>query len=214
MTLAGPRVAPASGGSADALIVFLHGYGSNGDDLIALANPLSGLLPDAAFASPNAPERVPGLPMGFQWFDLTDRTAIVLAQGADRAQPVLDAYLDDELEKTGVSPERLVLFGFSQGCVMALQAGLRRKTAPAAILGYSGWLAGSDTLGEQITVKPPVLLVHGDQDDVVPFASLQASADVLKALDVPVTTHVSRGVAHGIAPDGLQAAANVLKSVL
>ena len=201
-TLDGPRLAPASGGAARQLVVFVHGYGADGNDLIGLGRQWAPLLPHAAFASPNAPERCPGSP-GFQWFPLLQRSMAEFAAGVVIAAPFLDAFIDAELDRLQLRPGALALAGFSQGTMMALHVGLRRAVAPASIVGYSGALAGADKLPGQIKVRPPVLLVHGDMDEVIPVAALALAREGLAAADVAVQWHISQGVGHGIAPDGL-----------
>jgi phospholipase/carboxylesterase len=204
----GPRIAPRSG-TAKQLVVFLHGYGANGDDLISLGREWQGLLPDAAFVSPNAPEGVPGYPAGRQWFGLTFRDPDERWRGVTKARPVLDEFLDAELQKNNLSPSALALVGFSQGTMMALHTGLRRS-ALAAIVGYSGVLVtptNQDALAkvaEEIKAKPPVLLVHGNQDEVIPAQALLMSAQGLGGLGVAVEWHLSQGIGHGIDSDGLK----------
>jgi phospholipase/carboxylesterase len=201
--LTGPE-RPAASGVADSAVVFLHGYGADGNDLIGLAEPLAPHLPNTRFLAPNAPERCPGNPMGFQWFPIPwlDGSPEAAARAsAAVAFGLLDGWLDDLAVQT--PPERTILFGFSQGTMMALQVGLRRKEALGGIVGFSGRLLNPETLAAQIQTRPPVLLVHGDQDPMVPFESLGQAAAALTGVGVPTQTYVSRGTAHGIAPDGL-----------
>ncbi len=198
----GPRL-PARHGAAKQLVVFLHGYGADGNDLIGIGRQWSQLLPDAAFASPHAPEPCGMSPMGRQWFALTFRDPEERWRGVNQARPALDAFLDAELQRHGLDDSRLALVGFSQGTMMALHAGLRRRAAPAAIVGYSGVLVGEEHLKEQATVRPPVLLVHGDEDEVIPPQALFLSAQGLGAAEVPVEWHMSQGIGHGIDPEGL-----------
>ena len=203
-TLTGPE-RPAASGRADSVVVFLHGYGADGDDLIGLAEPLAPHLPDTRFLAPNAPERCANNPMGYQWFPIPwlDGTPETVARAAARVSfRLLDAWLDD-LATQGIGPERTVLVGFSQGTMMALHVGLRRQAPLAGIVGFSGRLLEPELLPGEIASRPPVLLVHGDEDQMVPFASLGEAAAALGAAGVEVHTHVSRGTGHGIAPDGL-----------
>jgi phospholipase/carboxylesterase len=207
--LTGPRL-PAASGKADCLVVFCHGYGADGNDLIGLGQHWQRLMPTAAFVSPHAPERCAMSPMGYQWFGITRLDPAEMARGVERAGPVLEAFIDAELARLGLDASRLALVGFSQGTMMSLHVGLRRKVSPAAIVGYSGMLAGADRLPEQIAARPPVLLVHGDADEVIPVEALFASAHGLGAAGVHAAWHVSRGVGHGIAPDGLELAGKFL----
>ena len=173
MSLNGPRLAPASGGRAKQLVVFLHGYGADGNDLIGLGRHWAGLLPDAAFVSPHAPEPCAMNPFGGrQWFALTFRDPSERWRGVQKAGPVLNAFLDAELAAHGLGDDALALVGFSQGTMMALHVGLRRARPPAGIVGYSGMLAGVEHLPGQISARPPVLLIHGDADEVIPVEAM------------------------------------------
>jgi phospholipase/carboxylesterase len=180
--LTGPRL-EAKSGRAKQLVVFLHGYGANGDDLIELGAQFRGLLPDSAFVSPNAHELCPGAPMGRQWFALSAargvddaRSAEDRWKGAEAAKPVIDAFLDEELTRLGLDESRLALCGFSQGTMMALHVGLRRRRAPAAIVGFSGLLVGPEKLPPAAAAPPPILLVHGDQDAMIPLDAMFVAA--------------------------------------
>jgi phospholipase/carboxylesterase len=200
--LDGPRL-PARNGQPKQLVVFLHGYGADGNDLIGIGRQWSQLLPDATFVAPHAPEPCDMSPMGKQWFALTFRDPEERWRGVNQARPMLDAFLDAELARHGLADADLALVGFSQGTMMALHAGLRRKAAPACIVGYSGVLVGEEHVKAEATVKPPVLLVHGDQDEVIPPQALFLSAQGLGAAEVPVEWHMSQGIGHGIDPEGL-----------
>jgi len=209
----GPRVAPAHGGAASSLVVLLHGYGSNGEDLIGLVPYWRDLLPGTAFVAPNAPEPCPGAPGGYQWWGLTSVDPRSRADGAARAAPVLDAFIDAELARAGLTEANLALVGFSQGTMMALHVGPRRRTQLAGVVGYSGMLADEAALAAAET-HPPILLVHGDEDPVIPVAAfLQAEAG-LTANGFAVETHVSRRLGHSIDLPGLQLGGRFLTRVL
>jgi len=202
--LDGPRMPPAAGGKPDSLVVLLHGYGSNGADLISLAPYWTKALPGAAFVSPNAIEPVPGAPGGFQWFGISQLDPRRMEAGARAAAPVIDRFLDRELERYGLDESRLALVGFSQGTMMSLHVGLRRARQPAAILGFSGVLVGGEKLKDEVKAAPPILLIHGDQDQMIPVTAMFDSADQLAAAGFGAQWHLSYGVPHSIGPDGLE----------
>lgn len=207
VSLTGPRLAPLSGKTRQ-LVVFLHGYGADGNDLIDIAKQWQPWMPDAAFVSPHAPEACAMSPMGRQWFGLTMRDPEERWRGVTKARPTLDAFLDAELAAAGLDESSLALVGFSQGTMMALHAGLRRPRAPAAIVGYSGVLVGPENLAEATARTktggtPRILLVHGDRDEVIPLEALFNSAEELAKADLPCEFHLSLGVAHGIDGGGL-----------
>jgi phospholipase/carboxylesterase len=206
--LDGPRIAPKSG-PARQLVVFVHGYGADGNDLIEIGRAWQDLLPDAAFVSPHAPEPCAQAPTGRQWFTLLSREQDERWRGVCKTGPVLDRFLDAELKRRSLPPSALALVGFSQGTMMSLHVGLRRATAPAAIVGYSGMFvtpeqALPDAVKAEVRSRPPVLLVHGDSDDLIPVQALFLATQGLAALDIPVEWHISPGVGHGIDQEGLR----------
>jgi phospholipase/carboxylesterase len=207
--LDGPRLEPRAGAAARKLVVFLHGYGADGKDLIEIGRAWQPLLPDAAFVSPHAPEPCGGAPTGRQWFPLTFRDPDERWKGVNAAAPILNRFLDAELARRKLPASALALVGFSQGTMMALHVGLRRATAPAAIVGYSGLFvlpenAEPETVAADIKSHPPVLLVHGDRDDLIPVQALFHATQALAALDVPAEWHISPGIGHGIDQEGLR----------
>ncbi len=210
----GPRVPPASGGAAMSLVILLHGYGSNGADLIGLVPHWRNLLPNTAFVSPNAPEPCPGAPGGFQWWELSSFAAAARAAGARRAAPALNGFIDAEMARHQLSEDRLALVGFSQGTMMALHVGPRRGRTLAGIVGYSGMLADGAELAVECRSKPPILLVHGDSDPTIPLAALHHATTALKGLQFPVESHVSAGLGHSIDAAGLQLGGRFLARVL
>jgi phospholipase/carboxylesterase len=212
--LTGPERAAASG-AADSLVILLHGYGADGNDLIGLAEPLGPHLPGARFVAPNAPEPCRNNPFGYQWFPipwLDGSTEAEAMASAERSFRLLDDYLDGLARET--PPARTAIVGFSQGTMMALHVALRRAEPVAGIVGFSGRLLMPERLAAEIASKPPVLLVHGDQDQMVPPSSMPEAADVLTAAGVTTYTHVSAGIGHGIAPDGLALAVAFLRERL
>jgi len=215
MTLSYERRGPEA---PERLVIFVHGYGANGADLIGLAEPLAEHMPGTAFLAPDAPERSTANPAGLQWFPIPwiDGSSEEEAQaGMERAVGDLDAFLDAALEREGVAAADTVLFGFSQGTMMALHVGPRRPETLGGIVGFSGRLLAPERLGEEVVNRPPVLLVHGDVDDVVPPQSLPQAAEALEAAGFErVYAHVMKGTGHGIAPDGLSVALAFMRDVL
>jgi len=207
----------AAKGEARALVVFLHGYGADGADLLGLADVLGPHLPGVAFVAPDAPDRCSGGGFGFQWFPIPrfdGSTEAEAAAGIDAAAAELNAFLDARLEEEGLTPDRLVLVGFSQGAMMSLQVAPRRAEPVAGVVAISGRLLRPDLLATEARVKPPVLIMHGDQDPVVPFDDLARAGDALVAAGFPVYAHVMKGTGHGIAPDGLGVALQFTKERL
>jgi phospholipase/carboxylesterase len=200
-TLSGPTLAPARG-PATHLVVLVHGYGADGRDLIGLADHWRELLPTVAFAAPNAPSRIPGGP-GYQWFPISRIDPHEMQKGVEVAAPPLDAYLDGELARLGLGPERLALAGFSQGTMLSLHLGLRRAVKPAAIVGFSGLLPAPPPANGVI---PPILLTHGDSDTVIPPQAMFLAAIQLGVAGAAVQWHLAPGMGHGIDPQGLMMA--------
>lgn len=200
----GSSLQPLSGGAPKQIMLLLHGYGSNGADLISMAPHWQHALPEALFLAPNAPQRCGGMGSGYQWWGLSAFTPQALAAGAAGAAPAIDAFIDRKLAQYGLTESQLALVGFSQGTMMALHVGLRRKQQVACIIGYSGMLTGAAELAHANITKPPVLLVHGSADPIVPVASLHSAKAALERLGIGVTTHVSSGLGHSVDPTGLR----------
>jgi phospholipase/carboxylesterase len=213
ITLSGHSFGPAAGGTPTALVVLLHGLGADGNDLIALAPQLARTLPRALFVSPDAPFPCDMAPYGRQWFSLQDRAPARVHEGTTMARPILDRFLDEALAVWGLKDDALALLGFSQGAMMALHAGLRRKNPPAAIVAFSGALIG-DVPPASAGGYPPVLLVHGEDDPVVPFSSFRYARTTLAAAGVSVEAVSRPGLGHGIDPTGLEAAQTMLARCL
>jgi phospholipase/carboxylesterase len=209
--LSGPRIAPRSG-AARQLVVLLHGVGADGDDLIGLAPALASLLPHAAFVAPNAPEPCDMAPFGYQWFSLQDRRPEAMLRGVQAAAPLLDAFLDEELERHGLDSRRLALVGFSQGTMMSLYVAPRRTAPIAAVLGFSGALLGGEALKSEAVSRSPVFLIHGDADEIVPVSALATAVAGLQAADIPVRFEIRPGLPHGIDPEGLAHGGAFLKA--
>ena len=207
--LTGPRLPPVRG-TATHLVVLAHGYGADGNDLIGLAPLWQRLMPTVAFAAPNAPEPCAGSPSGYQWFPISRLDPQAMKSGVESAASSLNAFLDAELSRLNLPPERLALVGFSQGTMMSLQVGLRRSVKPAAIVGFSGMLANSDNLDSLGRLAPPILLVHGDADPMIPADYMFAGAGALGAAGAAVQWHLSPRVGHSIDEHGMALAGTFL----
>jgi phospholipase/carboxylesterase len=200
----GSSLQPLSGKAPGQIVLLLHGYGANGADLIGLAPHWRSGLPDALFLAPNAPLALGMGSLGYQWWPLTTFTPQALAAGAAGAAAALNGFIDRKLAQYGLTEAQLAIVGFSQGTMMALHVGLRRKVQPAGILGYSGMLTGPHELAGQIVTRPPVLLIHGSADPVIPVAAMHLAKSELQQLGLEVETHVSHGVGHDVDPVGLR----------
>lgn len=197
--LDGPFIAPHSG-KAKELVVFLHGYGSNGDDLIGLGEQWAQAMPDAAFVSPNAPEICEQFAAGYQWFGIRaiDPAAFERDKSAAKVFPVLSNFIDEQLEKWGVDESRLAVVGFSQGAMMAMYTMPRRKKPCAAVVGYSGMIIDAAGLLAQGIVKMPVLAIHGDCDEVVLPDNLERIEKGFSSAGFEIETVMRPGLGHGI----------------
>ncbi|MFN7052249.1 MAG: alpha/beta hydrolase [Gemmobacter sp.] len=210
------RRAPKSG-KARSMVIFVHGYGADGADLLGLADPLAPHLPDTVFYSPNAPQPCTNNPFGFQWFPIPwlDGSSEEAARSGMAASVIeLNAFIDAKLAEEGLEPAALALVGFSQGSMMSLHIAPRRDKAIAGVVAFSGRLLAPETLVAEAKVKPPVLILHGDADEVVPFEDMGRAGNALVAAGFETYGHVMKGTGHGIAPDGLQVALSFLKDKL
>ncbi|MBS7537905.1 alpha/beta hydrolase [Ancylobacter lacus] len=217
--LDGPRLPPRSGGAPDSLVVLLHGYGADGRDLIDLGSYWAERLPGTAFVSPHAPEPCGMAPVGRQWFGYVERNDRERWIGVQAAHPALETFIDAELNRHDLPASRLALVGFSQGAMMALHTGLRRAEAPAGIVALSGVHAQpsereAEAAGAQPRARPPVLLIHGDRDEVIPVGALSRARVSLAAGGITPEWHVIRGLGHGIDEEGLELAGDFLVRVL
>ncbi|HUS53028.1 MAG TPA: dienelactone hydrolase family protein [Thermohalobaculum sp.] len=214
--LTGPRAAARSG-KTKSLVILLHGYGADGNDLFGLNGPLAQHLPDTAFRSPDAPEKCRVNPMGRQWFSISwldGSTESEMAAGFCRSADILHRYITEAMAEEGVGPAQTALVGFSQGTMMSLHVAPRRAEPLAGVVGFSGRLHANENLKNEALSKPPILLIHGDQDEMIPVAALGAAETGLADAGFKVRTHISRGTGHGIAPDGLGLALGFLSEHL
>jgi phospholipase/carboxylesterase len=204
---------PASGGKPKQLVILLHGLGSNGQDLISLAPFFAKSLPDALFLSPDAPFECDMAPMGYQWFSLQDRSYEAILKGVQTAAPILNDFIDHQLKTYGLTDKDLTLIGFSQGTMMSLYTGPRRKNEIAGIIGYSGALITEKGQPLSAHNKPPILLIHGEADEVVPIESYHSAKKVLEASGFSVSGHSTEGLSHSIDDKGISSAQGFLEDV-
>jgi len=212
--LTGPTLPPAAGGPPRQIVLLLHGVGADGNDLIGLAPFFQQVLPEAAFFSPNAPHPFDMAPFGYQWFSLSDFGPEARLKGTRAAAPILDHFIDHLLAVFGLEEKDMALIGFSQGTMIALYVGLRRAKALAGIVGFSGMLVGAESLATELRARPPVLLVHGDADAILPVQSLDQAKQELESHKVPVRAHTRPGLAHGIDEEGIKLAQEFLRETL
>ena len=225
--LSGPTV-PAASGTTKSVAIMLHGYGADGNDLIGLAPHLANALPNTTFYSPNAPFPCEMSPFGRQWFSLAEydpdflrRTAetmsgalAAMAEGARKSAAYVDDFIDHVMETHGISADKVALVGFSQGTMMSLQTAPRRDQQIAGVVGFSGALLGEQTFGAEIKSRPPMVLVHGTADPVVPIEASRLAKETLEANKIEVKLHERPGLQHGIDEEGLGIAAAFLKTHL
>ena len=212
--ISGPERPPRSGRPAQQLIVLLHGLGADGNDLLGLADHWANELPHAHFAAPNGPEPCDMAPMGRQWFSLNARDQASMLAGAKKSAPIVNAYLDEKLAALKLTPRALALVGFSQGTMTSLYLAYRRPGGIGAVLGYSGMLIGGEQLKDEAVARVPTFLIHGDEDELIPYEATLQAAQELGGAEIPTQWHISQGVGHGIAPDGLQFGGRFLAEAL
>lgn len=211
--LVGPEFGPVSGAKPEWLMVLLHGLGADGNDLIGLAPHFGAWVPGLKVLAPDAPEACDMAPFGRQWFSLQDRDSMVMYGGLVGVQPDVNAFIDENLARLGLGDDRLILGGFSQGAMTALHVGLRRAQSPACIIAFSGMLVGRNRVADEMTCHPPVLIVHGADDDVVPCDSARDAERTLLADGIDVFAHVLDGLGHGIDERGLGLAQTFLQRI-
>ncbi len=214
LELSGPSLGPASGAAARSLVILLHGVGADGNDLIGLAPQFARALPDTAFVSPNAPYPCDMAPMGYQWFSIQTQDPTLRLAAIRQTAEILNAFIDAQLAAHGLGDDRLALVGFSQGTMMSLFTAPRREQACAGIMAYSGRMEGGAELAAEIRSRPPVMMVHGDQDELLPVTSMTDAAAQLRDNEIEVETHVRPGLGHGIDEAGVQIGMSFLGQAL
>ncbi|MEZ5690459.1 MAG: alpha/beta fold hydrolase [Rickettsiales bacterium] len=202
---------PSSGAAAKQLVILLHGWGADGPNLIDIGDMLGRALPDAHFVAPNAPFVCEANPYGFQWFSLMDRQPQHMLDGVNKAAGLLNEFIDEQLAELSLDNSNLALVGFSQGTMTALHVALRRTPQIAAVVGFSGALIGAEILAKEIVARPPIALIHGEADDVVPYSSLAHATQTLKEHGCGVQSHTRPFLGHSIDMEGIVIAAEFLR---
>lgn len=211
--LIGPELPPISG-KAESLVVFAHGWRADGDDMMGLAVQWAPSMPDTYFMAPNAPMPSEEMFGSFQWYDLGPENRHRRGEAVREAANTLNDFLDQQLAWLGLPPEKLVMVGFSQGYGVTFDAALRRVVAPAALVGFTGSIANKKTLPGEILSKPPVMMIHGDADPVIPVKALLESIHYLRDLDFDVTWHISHGLGHEIDQPAVDAGRKFVEEIL
>jgi phospholipase/carboxylesterase len=207
-TLNGPRL-PAAKGPARMLVVLCHGFGADGNDLFGLAKPLQSYLPNAAFVSPNGPERVEG--GGYRWFDNGPNFGNV-PHDVLTAAPALNTFADSELARLKLTPDHLIFIGFSQGATTVLNVGLRRQPRPIAVVAYAGARLSLENLPERFEDEPPVLLCRGSDDPQSRADDMENAIQVLTNRGLSVQSRTFPGLGHGINEGEIMLAGEFLRS--
>lgn len=195
---------PSSGQPPKQLVVLLHGLGADGQDLFSLAPYIQEVLPEAVVVSPDAPFPCDMAPMGRQWFSLQERSEEAILKGVQSAEPILLKFIQQQLALYGLQEEDLLLLGFSQGTMLSLYTALRMPKAIAGVLAYSGALVAPQLLSEELKSRPPLCLIHGEDDEIVPFLAFNEALAHLQKHAITVEGFSREGLGHGIDPAGLQ----------
>jgi len=212
-TLSGPEFGPAAGSYIEQLVILCHGLGADGNDLIGLAPYYAQVLPNAKFISPNAPFPCDMAPYGYQWFSLQERSEEAMLAGAQMARPILDAFIDRQMENHGLAEDKLALIGFSQGTMMSLFTAPRREKPVAGVVGYSGRLIGKDLIADEIRCHPPMVMINGDRDELVPAEVQPIAVETLSAAGIEIEGHIRPGLGHSIDEEGIRIAQNFLQKI-
>ena len=211
--LSGPEFGPTSGLKPKQLIILCHGLGADGNDLIGLAPHYAQFLPDAKFISPNAPYNCDMSPYGYQWFSLQERSEEAMLEGVRKAQPILDAFIDEQLVKYNLKEKQVALIGFSQGTMVSMFTVPRRNSAVAGVVGYSGRLIGGNLLPKQICCRPPMAMINGDLDDLVPVTVQAPAVEALRSVGIKIEGHIRPGLGHSIDNIGIKIGQEFLSKI-
>ncbi len=188
-------------GMADSLCVMLHGFGADGADMIDVAAEMANYLPRTHFVAPNGPEYCLTAPGFFQWYG-AEGGSEAADVAVEHLAPRINRYCDMQLERLGLTNENLIMMGFSQGGGVMLETALRRESPCAAVLIYTGSLRNADRLDEVVKSRPPIMMIHGDEDDVVPPARVTEAVMALGEKDVLCAHHFCIGLGHSLNEEG------------
>ena len=205
---------PSSNSAPKNIVILCHGYGGDGKDISVLANYWKNFLPETLFACPNAPEICKVNPSGFQWFDLMDQSEDEILSKSLIAERKLNLFISEIANKNKVKDKDIALVGFSQGCMISLQTGIKRKNEIACVLGYSGKVINIEHLKKNINSRPKIYLMHGDIDQVVPVNSLLESKHFFEQNDYQISTKIFQQCEHRIPNEGLSIGLEFLKKNL
>ena len=208
---------PARSGKTRSLVVLLHGFGSNGEDILGLGKALSDALPDTTFLAPDAPDPTPGRPGGRMWFTIPELDGSSVEEADLRLQASarkLDAFLDDQLSAYGLPAAAMALFGFSQGAGMAYEVAPRRRDPLAGVVAIAGRMKRKHMLATEARSKPPFLILTGAEDHLLSTDEITQTANTLSAANIPAIRHRMAGTGHGISDEGITASTGFLCAVL
>ena len=195
-------------------VILCHGYGGDGKDISILANYWKNYLPETMFLCPDAPEKCAVSSQGFQWFDLMDQTKEQILSKSLIAENILTKYIENVCKEFDLLFDKISLCGFSQGCMISLQTGIKSKQKLNSILGYSGKIIDKDHLEKNINSKPNVLLMHGDKDEIVPVSSLLEAKEFFNKIDYKIQTKIFKNCEHRIPQEGSSMGLEFLKTNL
>ena len=193
---------PLSKEKPKSAVILCHGYGGDGKDISILANYWRGHLPNTIFICPDAPEKCAASPSGFQWFDLMDQTPEQVLSKSFVAEGKLNKLIDEVKEKNNLLANKIMIGGFSQGCMISLQTGIKRKDTINSIIGYSGRIVDIDHLSKNIVSKPNIILMHGDSDQIVPVDSLLEAKNFFIKNNYQIESHIFKNCEHRIPTEG------------
>ena len=195
------------------VVILLHGYGGDGKDISMLSLNWKRHLTNTIFLCPNGHEPCPINPSGYQWFDLTKDDPKYILEESIKAEQKLNQFIDEVKIRYNLENDKICLSGFSQGCMMSINVGLSEKEKFAGIIGFSGKIINRNELGNRILSKPSTLLIHGDQDEIVPPVNLLEAKDFFERNKIDITTKMLKGCGHNIPVEASSLGLTFLKKI-